>query len=182
MQARTMLPPIAPTPAATQERLRALDASLRRGINERISDERLKSDLLARLDQDRDLIAQASVNCLDDACETFLLDPIGEKNKGLVDRQNKTKTMFITRLQGQDGANDINQLLTEMCEVRAGLLLNHLRDLQRTEIERAYNRFSALLGITPTDQDSNIIEVGTSDADLEEDPTSVMYVSMRNGI
>jgi hypothetical protein len=130
---------------ATKERLRELDALLRRRIAA-LTDDDLKNGLLARLDADRDLIATAGVDRLNDARDKDLLDPNCEKNKGLNDRQARTKQTFTTRLQGNAAANEINSLLGEMSEVRSGLFQKYLQDFDRKAHEKGYNAFNDYMG------------------------------------
>jgi hypothetical protein len=136
---------------ATKERLRELDALLRRRIAA-LTDEDLKNGLLTRLDADRDLISTAGVDRLNDARDKDLLDPNGEKNKGLNDRQNKTKQMFTARLQGNAAAEDINRLFGEMSEVRAGLFQKYLQDFERKSTEKGYDKFNDYMRRTPPDR------------------------------
>ncbi len=164
-------------------RLDQLETLLRQKIIERISNQELKNTLLARLNQDKKIIVQASLDSLNDARETVLLDPLGEKNRGLNDRQDKTRILFATQLKGHDAANEINHTLAQLCDVRSRMLQQHCQE--KNLLERAYQSLSRYMGRIPaqgsTTHSKFINKVDFSEVDLEEANNNVLVSSPRNG-
>lgn len=122
-------------------KLAELNRELRERIEKNVKDADVKKLLLARLDEDKNLIGAAGIDRLNDNKEKDLL---GDKHKGLSDRQEETKNVFGKNLK--EDQEKINQILADMHEVRVKLLNQELLAIHRRTILRGYNKFNDYMG------------------------------------
>lgn len=134
------------TPDITPEKLKELDASLQRALEQLPPSE--KKIVADRLNQDKSFISSASNDRLNDQKELKFTD---NESKGLKDRHEKTKKMIDTAIAQAAIKQQINDLVADLHRVREGLLAKGLEEQEIVRRTKARDMTNSYMEVDPQD-------------------------------